>query len=238
MTTKMVLIFLAFAVVSLALMSVFLCIRVKKGACAKALIFKTLASLVFVVGGLTCAQIVGLNVQNLLVVIGLVCAMLGDIVLDLKQMHPENNKIYLNSGIAVFSVSSLLYVVSTCLWFNMLEKFWFLFGGALLISVLVAIVIFLLEKPLKLNFAGYKVQVFIYSLLVTMAAILSLAICLFIEGFAVFAVGALLILISDLVLSMTYFGTPKKPNTLVVINHILYYLGELMIVCYLFIQVL
>ena len=71
-----------------------------------------------------------------------------------------------------------------------------------------------------------------------MATILTLSISFFINRMFVFSVGALLVLLSDLILSMTYFGAPKKPNLLVVLNHILYYLGELMIMSYIFFELI
>ena len=223
---------------SLAFLAAFLVVRVKRGACPAALILKTLASLGFVGGGLYGSYIAGLNLANLFIVLGLVFAMLGDIVLDLKVMHPEYNKTYLNSGIAVFSLSSIVYVVATILLNNGLEYFWALLGGSALISAIVAVIILLLEKPLKLDFSGYRVQVCIYSCVVTLAAVLSLSISFFIHGVFVFSIGALLILLSDLILSTTYFGSPKHANTLVIANHILYYLGELMIMAYIFFALL
>jgi len=44
-----------------------------------------------------------------------------------------------------------------------------------------------------------------------------------------FFIGALLFLLSDLVLSGTYFGTGKRRPVDVILNHILYYAGQFLI---------
>ena len=235
---KILLPFVLFTLFSLGFMASFLVVRAKKGGCALAIVLKTLASIGFLAGGLYAIYINGMMLGNLLIVLGLMFALIGDIVLDLKVAYTQDNKLYLNSGIASFSISSTLYISAMIVLWNMLNKFLFFSLGSLLIAVLFAIIVFMLAKPLKLDFVGYKVQVFIYSTLVALTAILGLGICFYVPGFALFAVGALLILVSDLVLSMMYFGGKANSNILCIINHSLYYLGELMIMSYLFFQLI
>lgn len=228
--------FAIFATVCLLFVCAFLIVRTKNGAGPNALILKSLASMVFVIAGVYATFKVGLTIANLFIVIGLLFAMFGDVVLDLKVAYPEHNKIYLNAGMASFSVSSALYIVAIILIWNELKNFTLACVGSFVIGLLFATVVLLLAKPLKLDFSGFKVQTLVYSTLVATAGILSLFICFFVHWFAIFAVGVLLVLISDLVLSLMYFGGKADSKALCIINHILYYFGELLVVAYLFFQ--
>lgn len=228
--------FAIFATICLVFVGAFLFVRCKKGACPLAVILKSIASIIFVFGGIFATFKIGLSTANMLIVFGLILAMFGDVVLDLKMAYKEHEKIYLNAGMTSFSLSSALYVVATVLIWHSLENFLLAVLGSFGLALVFAIVVLLLEKPLKLDFSGFKVQAFIYSMLVAMAGILSLVICFFAPKFAIFAVGVLLVLISDLVLSMMYFGGKGDSKVLCVINHVLYYVGELLVVAYLFFQ--
>lgn len=220
----------------LIFMIAFLIIRAKKGGCAQAVIVKTFASIGFLTGGIYALYLNSGVFANFFIVLGLMFALVGDIVLDLKVAYKEDNRIYLNSGIASFTISSALYFVAIILLWSSLSNFLFFSLGSVAIALAFAAVVFLLAKPLKLDFTGYKVQVFIYSFFVALVAVLALGICFFVSRFALFAVGALLVLISDLVLSMMYFGGKGDSKILCTLNHTLYYLGELFIMSYMFFQ--
>lgn len=225
-----------FAGLCLVFVALFLVVRVKQGAGPHALILKTIASICFVFGSIYASYKIGLTLPNMLITFGLVFALLGDIVLDLKVAYPESNKTYLNAGMISFSISTVLYLTSVILLWYPLSKFLFMALGSLLIGVLFATIVFLLAKPLKLDFTGHKVLVFVYSTLLAVTAILSLAIGIYVPGFFIFASGIVLVLVSDLVLSMMYFGGKQANNTLCIINHVLYYLGEIMVMAFLFFQ--
>ena len=236
MELNIILPFCLFTLFSLGFLAAFLVVRVKKGAGPLALLLKTCASIFFFGGALYACYVNGLTLYNLFIVFGLFFALLGDIVLDLKIAYPEHNKLYTNSGIGSFSVSNVMFFVAIILLWNWLSRFMVFTIGSVVIALLFATVVLLLSPALKLDLKGYKVQVFVYSTLVALTAVLSLGISFFVPGFAIFAVGAILILISDLILSQTYFGNPKKPNLMIILNHIIYYLGELMIMAYIFFQ--
>ena len=235
---KIIFPFCLFSVVCLVFLGLFLYVRCKKGGCALAVFYKTIASIGFLAGGIYALYLNPNMLANIFIVLGLMFALIGDVVLDLKIAYKQDEKLYLNAGIGVFSTSSLLYIVAIILLWNTLSKFLFFSIGSVIIALVFAVLVFLLAKPLKLNFSGYKVQVFIYSFVVALVAILSLGICFFVPGFAIFAVGAVLILLSDLVLSTMYFGGKADNNILCIINHVLYYLGELLIMSYLFFQLI
>ncbi|MBR2909570.1 MAG: hypothetical protein IKC11_04400 [Clostridia bacterium] len=233
---EIVLPFCIFTVICLGFMTAFLVVRAKKGGCALAVVLKTVASIGFLAGGIYALSVNSGVFANLFIVLGLVFALVGDVVLDLKIAYKEDNKLYLNSGITSFTISSALYFVAMILLWHTLDKFLLLSVGSVVIALLFATIVFLLAKPLKLDFSGYKIQVFIYSFFVALVAIMGLGISITVPRFALFAVGALLVLVSDLVLSMMYFGGKGDSKVLCSINHILYYLGELFVMSYLFFQ--
>lgn len=225
-----------FATACLLMVGGFLFVRCTKGACPLAVVLKSIASLIFVFAGIFATFKVGLTTANMFILFGLILALFGDIVLDLKIAYKEHEKFYLNTGMISFSLSSATYIVATILIWHSLENFLLAGLGSFALACVFGIVVLMLEKTLKLDFSGYKIQTFIYSTLVSMAGILSLIVCFFAPKFAIFAVGVLLVLISDLVLSLMYFGGKGDSKVLCVVNHVLYYLGELLVVAYLFFQ--
>ncbi len=229
-------VFTVTAVICLALMIAFLVVRIKRGANDLSVCLKTMASLVFVFGALIAIYLSGLFLANILIVMGLICAMLGDVALDLKYTHVDYKKQYLNAGMVCFCLSNVFYIIAISFMFNSAQNFWLFAGGMVLVALVFAIIVFLMAKPLKLDFSGFKALTFVYSFLVSLTSFLSLGICFFVSGFAIFACGAILVLISDLVLSLMYFGGKDNSKVLCIVNHSLYYIGQLLIVAYLFFQ--
>lgn len=236
METKIIVGFVIFFLVCAALACAYIIARIKKGPSPLALLLKTLASLVFVLGGLYASLISGFGVGNFLFVSGLIFALVGDTVLDLKVMHKEHEKFYLNSGLVLFSFSAALYLGATIFLCHELEKFTFLLIGSILIGTIVAIVVMLLEKPMKLDYSSYHVQVAIYSLILSLTTALGLGVSLYIHGFFLFSIGVLLVLVSDILLSFTYFKKTNHENVFFTLAHTLYYLGELLVMANIFFQ--
>jgi len=228
--------FIIFAVLCIGFMTAFNVIRCIKGAGPLAVMLKSLASISFVFGGIYACYKNGLTVANLIIVFGLIFAMVGDIILDLKVAYKEHEEFYLNSGMATFSLSSICYIVATIVLWSGLEGFLVATLGAAALALIFALIVILLAPKLKLNLSGYRAQVFVYSTAVAMAAILSLFVSFYVPYYAIFAVGIFLVLISDLILSLMYFGGKENSGKLCVINHVIYYLGELLVVAYLFFQ--
>ena len=108
MELQIVLPFCLFLCFSLAFLSAFLVVRVKKGAGPLALLLKTCASIGFFCGALYAAYVNGLTLYNLFIVFGLFFALLGDIVLDLKIAYPEHNKLYISMRMHLIKTVSFL----------------------------------------------------------------------------------------------------------------------------------
>ena len=91
----------------------------------------------------------------------------------------------------------------------------------------------ILEKPTKQHYGSYKLIVTVYTFFVAGTFASSLTAAIFTRGteafvpFVIYAIGAALFLISDIILSPMYFGDKSKNNpTNFILNHVTYYLGQ------------
>lgn len=221
-------------VVCALLAILFIVARAMKGGLA-ALLLKTLASFGFVssaIIGLGTSNLVGeLQTPLILLTLGLLCGMIGDIVLDLKVIY-DNDKIYLNAGMLSFFVGHIFYILSLSLLANNS------ISTPLLISLGVALIlttfITLSSKKMGLNFGKFLIQTIAYTLILTFAMTYSLILAIMNMGSWIVFVGLLLFFASDIVLSFQYFGGKISNKFLIIINHLLYYAAQIIIVATLF----
>lgn len=228
-------ILVALCVVGVAL---FLTVRVTKGGII-AVLLKTLASFLFVAIGILGAVYNGFGQVSLFILLGLLCGLIGDILLDLKVVYKEHNDIYLNSGMASFGLGHIFYFIGLFVFvFNITRDSSTPIYIPVLIglgcSLLLSVVIYFATKVMKLNFGKFFFQSSGYTLLLTSLSAISICFALFYSASIwVFAAGATLFLLSDLVLSLNYFGGQENNKTLVIINHVLYYSAQILIAVFL-----
>lgn len=203
-----------------------------------ALMLKTLASFGFVasaVWGLVLSSASGYTKMAFgLIIIGLLLGMIGDILLDLKVIY-DNDKFYLNAGMLSFGLGHIAYFGA----FSILAN---LQGIKLLTPILIAIgiaivltiVIMLSSKLMKLEFGHALWQTVAYSFVLSFMAIYSLALALMGGSWLIF-VGMLVFFLSDIVLSMQYFGGKLFSKPLIAVNHLLYYAAQIIIMSVIFV---
>ena len=191
-----------------------------------AVVLKGLASCVFVLLGFLCfANSVDTHFGSL-VIAGLICGAIGDVLLNLRLLLKESaaQKIFL-LGIAVFMAGHILYVIA-------------LIGrdpGALYIAlplcaVLSAVALTLILKNVD---ADKKFKIFGGVYIAVVLLMMSTAISLLIRhpeniSSTVFTVGAVLFAASDIILIFHLFGR-KKIKVFRAINLSAYYIGQLLI---------
>lgn len=165
---------------------------------------------------------------GLLIVVGLVFGMLGDIYLDQKWVYPKDMKQYLYAGFICFGIGHLFYIPALVTAADIGMKL-------MVIPVITGIVVaagnLVLEKPMKQKFGEYKAIVTVYSFILA-AMVATAVVAAFVSkhpAFIVYAIGSVLFLVSDLVLSPMYFGEGKNTPTNFIVNHVTYYLGQYMI---------
>ena len=225
--------------------SIFISVRVNKGELA-GVFSKTVASFCFIAFALLLlAQKVNLNTYSIYgvvcLVLGLVLGLIGDILLDLKVVYPFHKSGYLYAGMTSFLVGHLFYIASMILFTyneisffsSQLLPFFLILIGAIILTI---IVYFISTKVIKLNYEKFSIFVNIYSFVLIFTTILSvyLACIVSIIPMYVLAIGFVLFLASDLVLSMQYFGGKLQDKKLIVINHLLYYLAQIIIAMFIY----
>ena len=192
----------------------------------KELFIKTGISVLFIVVALVASFSSGhFSIFNVLIIIGLMFGLIGDILLDLKYIDIERTKGYTYSGFIVFGIGHILFI--TALIMNFYQGNILFIILPILLDIVLAALTILLEKPLKLQYGNMKLMCCIYAL--CLFGTLSFSLFLAIQnGFQIvplnlFLVGSALFAISDLVLSGTYFGIGKEKPIDFILNYLTYY---------------
>ena len=205
----------------------------------KAVVLKSLASASFMGIAISAlfASIAGTsNTLGFFVIFGLLFGLFGDIWLDLKWVYPNDDKIWTFSGFYVFAVQHILIMIGLFINFIIPRGSKFILVSVLMIVLGVAagiLNVIFLEKPMKLNYGAYKkVSGFYGGILISMPLLTgALAIMTQFHYVAIdfMFIGEVFFLISDLILSGTYFGEGKDRPVDVVTNHATYYIGQFLI---------
>lgn len=206
---------------------VFLVLRVKKGGIA-ALYAKAIASCCFIATALAAMNRNRVFLEfGTLILAGLILGMLGDIWLDLKWIYLQDKDSYLYAGFISFLLGHVCFITAI---FRSAPWNSFSIIMSIVLALVIGLIAILMEKPLKMKYGKFKLIVFLYSctLALTMTASMMTAyITKFkLSAWIVMSVGALLFLLSDLVLSGMYFGENKNTKGNIILNHTLYYAAQ------------
>ena len=212
---------------------VFLFLRVKRGG-VDATIAKAFASLLFILTAVAACATSDApdDIFDYLIIGGLVLGLLGDIWLDLKWVYPESNDKYTFTGFISFGIGHFFFLAGLFLRFADFSKGIYIVVPVIL-SALIGFVITLMEKPLKLVYGKFKTISGIYGGILVFMTLLSGSLALM-NDFKVMTlnfmfIGGILFLISDLILSGTYFGEGKNRPIDVITNHVSYYAAQFVI---------
>lgn len=237
-------------ILCVGLASLFIFVRVKWGG-LKGLITKTVASFGFVTSaiiGVIISDVSGLSKWAIgLIAVGLLCGMVGDIILDLKVIYPDNDNYYLNAGMGSFFLGHIFYIIAFTLFvganatdysvniqiFGCTIPLLITFG----ISAVLTLMIIFSSKMMGLKFGKFLWQTVGYTFILSCSMIYTLVLSI-IGGSAtlwVAFVGMILFFLSDVVLSFQYFGGKIADKKLIAINHGLYYAAQIVLVAVLFI---
>ena len=156
---------------------------------------------------------------------GQILGMCGDFWLDMKLMYPQHKEPYVFAGFASFMMGHLFFIAGLIAVYGIdLQKLLICLGAG--IALLAAVL--LMEKPMKLKYGKFKGVA--AGLCVIFGVVIALAFqSAFSNGAAVnmqaliMAIGLLLFLASDLVLSGTYFGKGKDRPVDYTLNYLFYY---------------
>lgn len=212
----------------------FLVKRVKEGG-VKAAMLKAFASTLFIATGVAAAaSVIGADKFSfaLFVVMGLVMGLMGDIWLDLKWVYPETNDTYTFAGFGSFMIGHFFYLAGLFIHYADFSKPLYIVIPAV-IALLLGGGVVILEKPMKMVYGKFKAITGVYGFVLGFMTLLSGSLALmhnFKEMTLNFMfVGGVLFLLSDLILSGTYFGEGKRRPVDIVTNHVAYYAAQFVI---------
>ncbi len=221
----------------IASLILFLVLRVRKKR-VPAVIAKAVTSVFFIISALAALYSLlpksndskAAMTYGFAIVIGLVCGLLGDIWLDLKFAFPDNDKIFTYGGFLSFAAGHVFYFIAVYTMFTPGTK-WLIIAAVL--SVLVGVFFYVGEKLLGLKYGPFKTIVACYVtelVFVMLSAVISLIEAIvagsdFISQLVV-SIGMILFLISDAILSNTYFKEGYDRPFDIISNHVAYYLAQ------------
>lgn len=194
-----------------------------------AVILKGAASLMFVLLGYDAYLRVN-NIFNKQFLIGLVFGMIGDILLNLRYVFPKQGQRIFLVGILAFLIGHITYLVALIPQARHGWIWYCIIAGALAAAGLLAYIFKTMEvkKAFKIFGVFYLGAVFIMT-----AIAIGIAIFRPTRRAIVYAVGAILFTASDVVLIFNTFSGVTK-FSLRICNLTLYYLGQILIACSLF----
>ncbi|MBP5279554.1 MAG: lysoplasmalogenase [Erysipelotrichaceae bacterium] len=192
-------------------------------------ILKGSAALMFVLVGYN-AYLANSSDTNRLFLIGLIFGMIGDILLNLRYVFPKNGQKIFLVGILAFLIGHILYLVALI---PSAQHLWlFVAIGAIAAAGLLAYIFKTMEvkKAFKIFGVFYLGAVFIMCSIAIGIAIFAPS-----PRSIVYAIGAILFTASDVVLIFNTFSGVTR-FSLRITNLSLYYLGQMLIACSMFLQ--
>ena len=221
---------------TLVLGLVFLCVFLKmrvKACSAKATVTKAFVSVCFLLSWIAASYFSGFTPFAALLGGGLIMGLLGDIWLDLKFCYARDEDFFTKMGFLSFAIGHGFYVAAVVLGvkgkFNPLAIL-----CACGVALVAALVVFFGEKAMKLHYGDYKIISTLYGAVLFFMAAFAFFVALFAGlkeniHLVVMAGGGVLFILSDLILSGTYFGEGKRRPVDIVTNHVFYYIAQFVI---------
>lgn len=221
-----------FLVLAIAAAIFFLYVRVTKGGVAGVLT-KTLASVCFIALGVAgvVSQSPNIDKASVFILFGLIMGLVGDIILDLKVVYPESNDMYLNAGMISFGIGHALFITAIIMLitFNLTSLL-----VSIAITIPIAAAVMLSAKPMKIDFGKFFIHSLSYAVILTFTSVYAISIAITDTRFVLLAIGMVLFLLSDLVLSPMYFGGKQDDKFMCIANHALYYGAQICIASFIF----
>ncbi len=210
------------AVVGILLQIVFICREHTENYVA-ADILKGAASLCFVLIGVIASSVGKNGSFASKIVAGLVCGMIGDILLNLRFVFKKNGQKFFLAGILAFLIGHILYLTA------IVPESVHTLAGVCIGAVLAAGLLTYIFKTMDVKIA-FKIFGVFYLGAVIIMTVLAIDIAVFAPSARalMYAVGAFLFMASDIVLIFNTFSGVTK-FSLRITNLSLYYIGQLLI---------
>lgn len=195
---------------------------------------KTIASAVFVISAfISVALKTTISPCNLLILLGLVCGMIGDILLALKEIYKPHEAQYLNGGFLSFAIGHLCYMIGFGIYANSKAELLVPIFVAVAIGAVIATIIIVNSRNMGLDFGNFSLQTKAYTFVLCITTCFMVSFAIMVSKLWIVATALLLFLLSDLFLSFIYFAPRKSTNTNWALNLSTYYVAQILIVAFL-----
>ena len=195
----------------------------------KGLFVKSFVSVCYL---LTCAFATLANPEQyyfgILVMVGGILGLMGDIYLDQKWMYKEDSDAYLKIGFICFGLGHIFYIWAL---YKIVDLAPFHRIMPLVIGLGIVIFTLVTEKPTQQHYGKFKPFVCGYGLMLGYTTALSIRIFR-LTGYKfalLFGLGGAFFAISDIILSHMYFGKKGKSPAFFTANIIAYYAAQFLI---------
>lgn len=214
-------------ILAVATAILFTILRVTHGGVVS-LMTKTLASFCFVLLGVVVVFQAPIISEGMFIILGLVAGMIGDILLDLKSVDKTRSDSYLNYGMLAFGIGHVFYItfLSVFVGKNIVTEA--IIAGAFALIFTSAVLLFS-KQLLGLNLGKFALQASAYSCVLSFTAAYSVALAVSVPTLWPIAIAFVAFWLSDIVLSLMYFGGRADNKFLSILNHVLYYGAQIAI---------
>ncbi len=209
-----------------AIISIIFSVIRTKGDCVKSLMLKIVSGLLFLLTAIFAVMAnSGVYAYGLLIIMGGVCGLAGDIVLDLRRMYSVDAFAYQISGFIFFMIGHVFYNIA----FIYQNKMgWLPVVICAAIGVLISVGNSLISKA-KLS---TRIIMLVYVVLLTMTCCTAIyaAFTSKTAGMVMAAIGGVLFLASDAILGRSLFGKGFGSRAWRIFINVSYYVAQFLIV--------
>lgn len=207
----------------------------EKRASTKTAFLKILTSSCFVAVGVAASLCrPEIRCYCLLLITGAFAGLAGDLLLALRYVDAGKKDSHTIGGFVAFIIGHILYIS-----YNIIRFGTALSRHLLLTCVLIVLALFIglavgrADHIMGMSYGNFRFIITVYSIIIIASTFIGLEIA-FLEKISsvpanLFAVGAVCFLISDLILSGTYFGQGRERPSDFISNHLFYFTGQFLI---------
>ena len=220
-------------IIALGLISLTLfCISKVKSYSYRTVIIKGITSLLFIALGISGLIIMEFRTLGYFIVAGLICGACGDIFLDLKYVQRERDYLWTMLGFIAFGIGHILYVTGMFVEFYRGQGILYIIVP-LILAILMGPGTMLVGKLIKAHYGKFYVIAMIYAMMLFATLFTSFFLWMMYafseETLLVIFIGAILFVVSDLILNMTYFTEGHEKPVDIISNSVTYYIAQFLI---------
>lgn len=164
------------------------------------------------------------------VLLGLFFGLLGDVFLDIKYITKNHEFLFTGLGFIVFGIGHLFFISGLFIHFFSFEIHVLYLILPIIASIVCTVVTLLMEKFTAIKYGNMKPFAISYGLILFFVTTIYLSSAIqnnwHVMTVNIMFVSLVFFALSDLVLNNTYFAPGCNTPVFVIVNHVLYYIGQ------------